>query len=59
MTMDGGLGHASGFNDTIPLQIVYASHHGIEHFWAKLAAHGGKAVACGWLQDPLGRHPKS
>lgn len=59
MAMDGALDHAFGFNDAIPLQIACASQHGIEDFWAKLAAHGGKADPCGWLQDPLGRHQKS
>lgn len=54
MAMDGGLGHAFGFNEAISLQIACESQQEVDYFWAKLTANGGEEGPCGWVKDKFG-----
>jgi predicted 3-demethylubiquinone-9 3-methyltransferase (glyoxalase superfamily) len=50
--LNGGPGHT--FTDAISFVVHCESQAEVDDYWAKLAANGGKEVACGWLKDKYG-----
>jgi predicted 3-demethylubiquinone-9 3-methyltransferase (glyoxalase superfamily) len=42
------------FTEAVSLMIYCETQAELDRYWRKLTAGGGKAVACGWLQDKYG-----
>src|SRR5262245_39590085 len=42
------------FNQAISLLVNCDTQAELDRYWKKLTSGGGKAVACGWLQDKYG-----
>jgi predicted 3-demethylubiquinone-9 3-methyltransferase (glyoxalase superfamily) len=42
------------FNDAISLLVQCDTQAEIDRYWAAILEHGGKAVACGWINDRYG-----
>ena len=42
------------FNEAISLMVQCDTQAELDRYWKKLTSGGGKAVACGWLQDKFG-----
>lgn len=42
------------FNESISLMVQCDTQAELDRYWKKLTSGGGKAVACGWLQDKFG-----
>jgi predicted 3-demethylubiquinone-9 3-methyltransferase (glyoxalase superfamily) len=49
-----GAGPHDQFNDAISLHVTCEDQAEIDRYWNALLAGGGKAVACGWLNDRYG-----
>ena len=52
IAMNGGL--QAKFNESISLMVQCDTQAELDRYWKKLTSGGGKAVACGWLQDKFG-----
>jgi predicted 3-demethylubiquinone-9 3-methyltransferase (glyoxalase superfamily) len=42
------------FNESISLMVYCDTQAELDGYWKKLTSGGGRAVACGWLQDKYG-----
>jgi two-component system sensor histidine kinase QseC len=42
------------FNESVSLMVYCDTQAELDRYWKKLTSGGGKAVACGWLQDKYG-----
>ena len=42
------------FNDAISLHVTCENQAEIDRYWDAILKHGGKAVACGWINDRYG-----
>jgi predicted 3-demethylubiquinone-9 3-methyltransferase (glyoxalase superfamily) len=42
------------FNQAISLMVQCDTQAELDRYWKKLTTGGGKAIACGWLQDKFG-----
>jgi predicted 3-demethylubiquinone-9 3-methyltransferase (glyoxalase superfamily) len=52
VAMNGG--PQAKFNEAISLMVQCDTQAELDRYWKKLTSGGGKAVACGWLQDKFG-----
>ena len=52
VAMNGG--PQAKFNESISLMVQCDTQAELDRYWKKLTSGGGKAVACGWLQDKFG-----
>ena len=61
--MNGGADPDTKFNQAISLLVECDTQAELDRYWKKLTSGGGKAIACGWLQDKFGLYwqicPKS
>jgi predicted 3-demethylubiquinone-9 3-methyltransferase (glyoxalase superfamily) len=52
IALNGGPQHK--FTPAISLFVPCASQDEVDHYWSRFLDGGGKAVACGWLEDRFG-----
>lgn len=52
--MDGGAGHAFGFNEAVSLQVMCEGQAEIDRYTEALSTGGGEVGPCGWVRDRFG-----
>lgn len=53
IAMSGGPGREK-FTSATSLMVACDTQAELDHYWKKLTSGGGKAIACGWLEDKFG-----
>ena len=51
---DGSVEHKFTITPAISMAVMCKDQAEVDYYWEKLQADGGRAVACGWLEDKFG-----
>lgn len=46
--------HFAGFTQAMSIAVLCETQQQVDEYWEKIAAAGGKPVACGWITDHFG-----